>query len=65
VLRNVDWYLFTDISEQAVGSHFQSSTGQEESALKMGPAGYFESSVNNTNLRWVTFQKGEDITPRR
>jgi hypothetical protein len=65
MLRNVDWYLFTDVSEEAVGSHFQRSTDQEKSALKMGPTSYFEMSVNNTNLRWVTFQKREDATPRR
>jgi len=65
MLRYVDCYLFTDVSEQAVGSHLQRSTDQEELALKMGLTGYFETSVNNTNLRWVTFNKREDITPRR
>lgn len=62
MLRNVDWYLFTDVSEQAVGFHFQRSADQEESALRMGPTGYLETSVNNTNLRWVTFQKREGTT---
>jgi hypothetical protein len=47
MLRTVDWYLLTDVSEQAVGSHFKGSAVQQESALKMGPTGFSEMLLSN------------------
>jgi hypothetical protein len=60
MLRNVDWYLVKDVSEQSIGSIFKDKADWR---LKMGPIGSSETSVTKyqSTLRNVQEERRSDL----